>query len=246
MLICNNMLIQSLNQTWLENIIQSLNMVFHSEAHFQFCLAWEIKKHFNCNVILEDYTASVKDPNGKIIQKLYTDIVVEDVDCDFRIAIEVKYKTALFSQHGVYLFNHGAQPLARYDFLKDVERVEGLVLNTSNVQIIKRCNIGFSIMLTNDNSYWNIPTIPLKTIDKNIRIHQGNVLNGDLDWYPVNPCPKTIIRTKRSKTLHLTGNYTCKWKPYINYSIPNGEFKYLILSYPNNAKSTNSVERLCD
>lgn len=231
------MLIQSLNQTWLENIIQSLNMVFHSEAHFQFCLAWEIKKHFNCNVILEDYTACVKDPNGKIIQKLYTDIVVEDTKSNYRIGIEVKYKTAELTYNNVHLFNHGALPLGRYDYLWDINRLESIIYNkplfiNSNkcTMNFKTFNVAYAIILTNDRKYWEKSQFCyLTNIDSAFRIHDGNNLTGLLNWNSQSAqSPKIVVDTRRAHSIDLRGNYTCHWKPYLSLNIPKGEFRLMI------------------
>jgi hypothetical protein len=65
------------------------------------------------------------------------------------LAIELKYKTKALqtSERGeeFVLQNHSAQDIARYDFIKDVWRVETIVANYTHAS-------GYAILLTNDPS----------------------------------------------------------------------------------------------
>ena len=90
--------------------------VFHSEADFQFALAWRIKKATSHDVRLEF------KPFPE--ERVYLDIWLPDVG----VAIELKYPTSgLTVNHGDELFalrNHGTPDLGQYDFLKDISRLE--------------------------------------------------------------------------------------------------------------------------
>lgn len=59
------------------------------------------------------------------------------------VPIELKYKTKGFTEiigsDTIIIKNQGAQDVGRYDFLYDVQRIEGIVKN-SLYQIIKVCH----------------------------------------------------------------------------------------------------------
>lgn len=106
------------------NMLMKKRTIFHSEADFQFALAWEIQKAYpDANVRLEYCPA--KYPN------MHLDMLVKIGEMGF--PIELKYKTLMTQMEvdGEYynLKNHGAQDLGRYDYLIDVERIE-LLKNT--------------------------------------------------------------------------------------------------------------------
>ena len=117
--------------------------IFQSEAQFQFDLAWALREKFNCKVKLEELTAVLtmendtnvnekKDSKTKTkIKKIYTDIVLEKDD--YRVAIELKYKTSTLqnAQKALFLLNHGAVDLGRYDYLWDVNILNITVLQSS-------------------------------------------------------------------------------------------------------------------
>jgi hypothetical protein len=117
------------------------------------------------------------------------------------------------------LLNHSAQDIGRYDFLKDVQRLEQIVSGQENI-------VGYAIMLTNDNSYWSAAKSDL-TVDANFRIHDGRVITGVLSWGR-----KASAGTMKSREqpIDIRGQYTMKWR---DYSAPGsgayGIFKYLIV-----------------
>ena len=97
--------------------------VFHSEADFQHALAWELQLLYpNVNIRLE-YRPPWLD------RRNYMDIWV--IDEDTAIAVELKYKTRSvdisIGGEQFALQNHAAQDLGRYDFVKDIERLERVV-----------------------------------------------------------------------------------------------------------------------
>ena len=95
--------------------------IFQSEAQFQFELAWKLQHQGWGTACLEDMTMKVVK-NNKVVKKFYTDIVIEQDG--YRVAIELKYKTAEYNENGIELFDHGAVDLGRYDYLWDVFRIE--------------------------------------------------------------------------------------------------------------------------
>ncbi len=240
-------------------------VVFQSEAQFQFELAWRLQEVFDCKVKLEDLTVLIKKTykhkNGKDktqLQKVYTDIVLEKND--YRVAIELKYKTAELKYGDVIVFNHGATDLGRYDYLWDVNRVELLVHKDVKIAIeqsiakeldcdveytiSKQYNAGFAVLLTNDNDYWTQNHNMKNTIDKQFCIGQddisgkGQLYSKVLNWKlnERGEYPKTVAESERARRIELTKAYTYKWEPLCN--VPqkdgkNGEFKYLIIECNN-------------
>lgn len=190
--------------------------LFTSEADFQFALAWEIKNMYSGDDVHLEY----RHPNiMNCGRDSYIDIVVEE-DGE-QIPIELKYKTKGFSRSyngRVYtLKHHGAQDCGRYDFWKDVERLECFIRNNN------RAKRGYVFFLTNDSLYWE-PT-KKTTIDAMFRIHEGRTnVHGNLAWMG-NPSSGT---TKgRTANIHLDGNYDITWT---NYNLnPDLIFKYTVV-----------------
>ncbi len=208
----------------IEKILKTLSEkrpVFHSEADFQHALAWEIHLHY---------------PNAKI--RLEYPVGNETIHIDIYVtlgkkvyAIELKYKTKTtepvieYENEGFPLKNQGAQDLGRYDFVKDINRLEILkreILNGNNNNFD-----GYSIFLTNDHLYWGKPTTNRNTIDKQFRIHCGNELTGTRSWIG-NPAEGTI--KNKENPIILTGTYKLEWQLYHDFeNVKNGKFKYLIV-----------------
>ncbi len=120
--------------------------VFHSEADFQFALAWEINQLYPDIDVRLEYAYRVDD-------KIYhIDILILLRIKEKYIPIELKYKTKKESlsidSEEFMLRSHGAQDLGKYDFIKDIVRLETLISKDS--AFIE----GYAIMLTNDSSYW--------------------------------------------------------------------------------------------
>lgn len=140
----------------------------------------------------------------------------------------MKYKTrGLSLEHEgerFDLLNQSAQDCGRYDFCKDVERLESVVSEQPNI-------IGYAIFLTNDSAYWKEPRKGLPA-DANFRIHEGRRLSGNLEWGS-----QASEGTKRGRKdpISIRGTYDLKW---INYSEPDlkspcGKFRYLLVRIEN-------------
>ena len=198
--------------------ILSLNQerpVFHSEADFQFALAWKIQsQHPDADVRLE-YCPS-EAPNTHI------DIVVFHLG--EVIPIELKYKTKKLSinlgDEAFNLKNHGAQDLGKYDFVKDVRRLEELSSLLSN------CSHGYTIWLTNDPSYW-IPPTRKNTVYEAFSIYHKAQKHGFMEWRP-HAGAGTI--KGRESPIELKGTYDITWIPYSNLNVENGVFSYAVLT----------------
>ncbi len=195
--------------------------VFHSEADFQHELAWELRDRKLVEQVRLEWPFEV---DGR---RQYLDLRCEVAGS--RVGLELKYMTrgvTLTDCDEVFaLRNHGAQDVRRYDFWRDVSRLEGLVAS-------KEIDQGFVVALTNDSLYWRTPT--RVTLDAAFRLHEGRVVEpGELAWGE-----KTSEGTKRGRvvTVRVEGEYRLRW---MDYSRPMGlgRFRYLQLDIERNAVS---------
>lgn len=170
--------------------------VFHSEADLQHEFAWELASTMGASVRLEVPLQDVGEVD-LFIPKPAT-------------VIEFKYKTAKnhlsISQENFILKQHGAQPLGRYDVLKDLWRVEKSKLG------------GFVLFITNDSSYWGT----CRGNGSNFSLHQGRTIHGKMEWK--DPTNNKSLGAERVNPLDISGQYTCNWRDYSR----GGEFRYLL------------------
>jgi hypothetical protein len=200
------------------NILEELSKdrpVFHSEADFQHALAWKIhEKYPDLNVRLERRVTLCR-------KAMYFDIFT--YKDNKIIAVEVKYKTKALNynvgEEEFTLENQQAQDQGRYDFVKDISRLEKL-------QEKYRDSTGFAIFLTNDKSYWERPKRNGNAKDKSFRIHEGEILKGTLRW-TTGTSEGTI--KGREEPIKLRGKYTLNWRDYLDLKTKNGLFKYLLI-----------------
>lgn len=171
--------------------------VFHSEADFQHALAWEIQTTCPDSRIRLEYVIPTLRYHMDIL--VYMDGAV--------IPIELKYKTrkSSFDIDGepFELSNHGAQDIGRYDFVKDICRVEQTVR-----QYTSPC--GYAVLLTNESSYWR-PGRSIDTIDAAFKLHDGHLLTGELAWKEHAGDGTT---KGRAAPLVLDGRYPLCWQDY--------------------------------
>lgn len=187
--------------------------VFHSEADFQHALAWHWQQQTPNAAIRLEYRLPFVGERG------YADLWIRDGGRT--TYIELKYWTrALNVQQGeetYTLANQAAQDISRYDFIKDLERVERAV--TSGL-----ASVGFVVALTNDQSYWSPPRPG--TVDAAFRLHEGRTLIGELAWAEHAGIGTTATR---HRILNLAREYRCHWQPYSDLGVPRGEFRYLLV-----------------
>lgn len=190
--------------------------VFHSEADFQHALAWEIHISDPSIGIRLEYRPPW------LARRNYVDLWV--IEGDTAIAVELKYKT-----HGINLtiggeqfalLNQAAQDIGRYDFVKDIGRLEQIVSERRQV-------VGYAIILTNDHAYWNRPR-KIDTVDAQFRIHEGRILSGQRGW---DPRASQGTQENRTDSIHLSGSYPLAWRDYSSVDVQkHGKFRYALVS----------------
>ena len=190
--------------------------IFHSEADFQFALAWQIHgEKPDCEVRLEF------KPFPE--ERMYLDIWLPTE----HVAIELKYATRKCNveHYGEYfaLKEHSAQDFLRYDYVKDISRLERVVADRK--QPIR----GYAILVTNDPSYWKSPVSNWQTtMDAQFRLHEGRSLSGELNWREGSN-PRTI--KSREDSIPLYNSYKLRWQDYSNLgNTRNSSFRYLAVA----------------
>jgi hypothetical protein len=101
------------------------------------------------------------------------------------------------------LKSHSAQDLGRYDFLKDMARLEQFVETKAGL-------IGYAILLTNDSSYWK-ESSNARCVDASYRLHEGRTCSGILAWREA-AAPGTI--RNREMPIRLKNTYQFRWQDY--------------------------------
>ena len=188
--------------------------IFHSEADFQHALAWWIHETIPDGGVRLEWRPFSDE-------RLYLDLWFPEIG----VAVELKYRTLeLDREHcgeSFVLRNQSAQDQGRYDFLRDVERLE-------RVSKLPSFRAGFAILLTNDASYWNRSS-RTETVDRAFRLHEGRRIDGDMDWSP-KASPGT---TKNRPTIRLEGSYDLRWRDYATMGQGgHGRFRYLAVESP--------------
>lgn len=139
-------------------------------------------------------------------------------------AIELKYKKRKLDYEWAgekfALANDGAQDIGRYDFIKDVSRLEQFVSSEDNVA-------GHAILLTNDDLYWRESVRGISSAA--FFLHEGRMIDrsAPLSWHE-----STGEGTKKGRkdSFKLRANRTLSWTDYSTLpNIANGVFRYLSL-----------------
>lgn len=170
---------------------------FHSEADFQHAFAWLLhRKHPELSIRLEV-------PVRLVESVLHVDLLASSLK--ETVAIELKYKTRglAFATEGeeFQLTNQAAQDLGRYDFMKDIRRLEQLAS-------ARRDTSGYAVMLTNDSSYWR-QALGSDTVDSAFRLQPERTLSGALAWHA--RASAGTVRGRES-ALALSGSYAVAWR----------------------------------
>jgi hypothetical protein len=123
-----------------------------------------------------------------------------------RVALELKCLlrklSATSDREPFELPSQAAQDVRRYDFIKDIVRLEQLVPDVAD--------IGYAIALTNDPSYWQ-ESGRRDLTDMAFRLHEGRELAGDLVW---GPATGAGTMKKREGVLRLRGSYKVSWRDF--------------------------------
>jgi len=181
--------------------------VFHSEDDFRRALSGEIRKEYREAYIEFEYC-----PQYELKKKIFFDIKIE-LDGKIYI-IELKYKTLKqqYEYNGeVYnLKDHSAQDLGRYDYLKDIQRIE----ESLKLNIMKTFEAGYAVILTNDNAYKK-DLSGTGYGSEQFSLYEGRCLgeNKELIWSErVGPG----TRKGREEPIKLLGNYKIHWENYFH------------------------------
>lgn len=202
----------------LPGVIDNLRLkrkLFHSEADFQFALAWEIQTQYPEASVRLEYCP-------KEIPEMHIDVIVE---LDGNVyPIELKYKTlkfeALIDEEVYALKSHGAQDIGKYDCLIDIQRLEQCS------QVLNRFKYGYVIWLTNDPSYWSTPKRK-GTVAEEFTIHDGVCKCGDMAW-----ASHTGAGTQKGREapVSLKNEYLIHWKDYGRISDGRaGKLRYVLM-----------------
>ncbi|MBK9178769.1 MAG: hypothetical protein IPM45_04220 [Acidimicrobiales bacterium] len=140
-----------------------------------------------------------------------------------RIAIEFEYLVrglkAVIDGEYFRLRDQGAQPLSRYDVVKDVGRLERFSADD-------RADVGYAVVLSNDPQVWSPGRAG--SIDEAFRMHDGATLSGTIRWAPHAGSGTT---RGREKAIVLRGTYSVGW---LSYPSTNADLrtacKYLIVT----------------
>lgn len=211
----------------LRSILASLatkRPVFHSEADFQFALAWEIQSQFpEAKIRLE-----IPMPTE---QKEYLDILVKIGNRPILIELKCKTKglTMGYGDEDFKLQNHAAQPCNRYDFLKDISRVERFMMEYPDAY-------GYCVMLSNETQYWKRGGGD--TCDKDFSLQEGRVAQGLLSWQP---STSAGTMKNRERPLFLHHSYSLHWDTYSDTS----SFRMLVVDVKRPAVPLVNQQTVC-
>ena len=185
--------------------------VFHSEADFQHALAWCIHSSLTDGDARLEYKP---DP----IEPVYLDLWLPRIG----VAMELKYRTQEVAHdhngESFALRDQAAQPIGRYEFLKDIQRLERVLRRRTDVRA------GVTVLLTNDHTYWQQPS-KLDTVDAAFRLDDGRRVTGEMAW-----SERTSAGTmkRREEPIRLEGSYHLQWQDYAVLSGKrHGQFRYL-------------------
>ncbi len=186
--------------------------LFHSEADFQHAFAWQLHSaHPDARIRLETRPR----PGVRL------DVMA--LIGGRRVAVELKYLlrdlSATVEDELFELPFQSAQDVRRYDFVKDVARLE--VLRADGA-----ADDGFAIALTNDPSYWQGGDRE-GVADAAFRLGEGRALRGALAW-----AAHTGAGTMRGREspIALTGGYELRWRDFSRVEGARyGTFRYLLV-----------------
>lgn len=184
--------------------------IFHSEADFQRALAGQIEEMHACEISLEHKPF----PNDEMQVDIW--LPTEGV------AIELKRRTrSVQVEHGGEQFtlkNHSAEDQGRYDYVKDVQRLEKVVDG------LDAARAGFAVLLTNDPLYWNRGRGG--TISDAFFLYEGRHLAGRMEWAAHARKGST---QGREEPLSLRGSYDLRWRDYSDLPVKYAQFRYLVV-----------------
>lgn len=193
--------------------------IFHSEADFQFSLGWELKRLNNDFQIIMERPFQFEDKSKKH-PKIELDLLIENGLEKY--GIELKYVTKELETEidkvKYKLKDHMATNLRRYDFYKDISRLEYLKINGE-------IDMGYAIFLTNVNSYYQKQASGMA---KEFNFADGcKIIPKDEYYWIGEKINEKSIGSSRNKNIKIEQQYDCCWREYPE----NGSygFKYILL-----------------
>ena len=185
--------------------------IFHSEADFQHALALCIHDTIPDGRVRLEYPPFPAE-------RMYLDIWLPGIG----VAVELKYRTRKLnlSREGesFALRDQSARDIGRYDFLKDIQRLERLCT-------LPAAQAGFAVLLTNDHCYWNPPLRLRPTVDTAFRIHEGRTITGEMAWSERAGGGTT---KHREQPILLNGSHDLHWQDYADVGDGHHQqFRYL-------------------
>ena len=216
-MIPNNRL--GLDTVKIEEIMAELSYVrpiFHSEADFQHALAWQIHKVVPEFEVRLEYKPI---PHERMYVDLWLSLSGNNV------VLELKYMTQMLNHTEVgedfSLAQQGANDIRRYEFLRDIERLERLAQ-------LEHVSGGFAILLTNDSAYWSKrPIGSAETIDAAFHLYEGRQICGKLAWSERAGRGTT---KGREAPIQIGQQYELRWRKYgVVGTGKHQEFRYLLV-----------------
>lgn len=241
--------------------------IFHSEADFQFALAWKLNEYFkkndikNVDIRLEYPFPYVNEEDLR--HNRYIDIVLivkDNENIQKMIPIELKYKTiCLFrenlkkkrgeslkpysykTEEKFFLRNQSAPDQGAYDSLKDIHRIEGLIYPKGPKEFV--IEQGYTIWLTNVPTYWSKGSSMAKHQD--FKIYNGRKLEPNKNMVWDEKTAKSTIKGRDG--FRLTYDYgEIKWETYSllnpdDESLVNNKFQYVLTTIPPKESTKNVI-----
>ncbi len=187
--------------------------IFHSEAEFQFKLAWEIKEA-NSDISI-DFEFPFELGIDNTTHRSEIDLILKNSTSS--CAIELKYAKGELEYNGYDL--RGKPSDECHEILKDILRMEKYKTK------MKKASEAYVLVIANNTSYWKRPSEKVKNA-KDMYLTQGITMKPGLYEYRKG----SILQSHTKLNIELSNSYTIDWKDYCTIPAPkNFKFKYLLL-----------------
>ncbi len=183
--------------------------IFHSEADFQFELASQLRAQ------PDPLSVRLEVPSSTFAQSVESKQAIDLVltGPTGRCLVELKFAKAKVDttwNAERFLFGSPPRDVARYGFLRDVQRLEQLESHAP----------GVAILLSNDPLLWTSTTRTNRDLE--FHVHEGRELGGTMSWHP----ETSEEITKSKPPITFRGRYRAHWIRYVKEPC---EFRYLLL-----------------
>lgn len=207
---------KKLNMTQVIDQLKEKRSVFHSEADFQFALAWQIKKIYQDQVDIHLEVPLSTDKKDRL------DILVKMGNKNIPIELKYFHSELTFNE---YRLSKQNDTWRSQRVLKDLERAENYAYknNSSGDQE------GYALLICNEEKYWTPKKDNLTYY--HFRLEDGRTLkeNETLEWITDNDFASEKA-LKYGDHLTFRNDYLIEWKEYSKLdNSKKGQFKYLLL-----------------